>query len=116
MDVKSKIAFFEAKSINTTPNITNIRPKEFNGFLKSHENTVCKVNRKIVIFEDKSNSEVCKVNRKNRRKVVIFEDQSNSEDCRLYRSPSSPKKRWNLLCQNWQKVALKNRNLALSVT
>ena len=113
MDVKSKIAFFEAKSINTTPNITNIRPKEFNGFLKSHENTVCKVNRKIVIFEDKSNSEVCKVNRKNRRrKVVIFEDKSNQ----LYRSPSSPKKRWNLLCQNWQKVALKNRNLALSVT
>ena len=112
MDVKSKIAFFEAKSINTTPNITNIRPKEFNGFLRSHENTVCKVNRKIVIFEDKSNSEVCKVNRKNRRKVVIFEDKSNQ----LYRSPSSPKKRWNLLCQNWQKVALKNRNLALSVT
>ena len=113
MDVKSKIAFFEAKSINASPNITNIRPKDFNGFLRSHENTVCKVNRKIVIFEDKSNSEVCKVNRKTRRrKVVIFEDKSNQ----LYRSPSSPKKRWNLLCQNWQKVALKNRNLALSVT
>ena len=111
MDVKSKIAFFEAKSINATQNHTKIRPKDFNGFLRSHENTVCKVNRKIVIFEDKSNSEVCKVNRKNRRKVVIFEDQSNQ----LYRSPSSPKKRWNLLCQNWQKVALKNRNLALSV-
>ena len=111
MDVKSKIAFFEAKSINATQNHTKIRPKDFNGFLRSHENTVCKVNRKIVIFEDKSNSEVCKVNRKNRRKVVIFEDQSNS----VYRSPSSPKKRWNLLCQNWQKVALKDRNLALSV-
>ena len=112
MDVKSKIAFFEAKSINATQNHTKIRPKDFNGFLRSHENTVCKVNRKIVIFEDKSNSEVCKVNRKNRRKVVIVEDKSNQ----LYRSPSSPKKRWNLLCQNWQKVALKNRNLALSVT
>ena len=112
MDVKNKIAFFEAKSINATQNHTKIRPKDFNGFLRSHENTVCKVNRKIVIFEDKSNSEVCKVNRKNRRKVVIFEDKSNQ----LYRSPSSPKKRWNLLCQNWQKVALKNRNLALSVT
>ena len=113
MDVKSKIAFFEAKSINATPNITKIRPKDFNGFLRSHENTICKVNRKIVIFEDKSNSEVCKVNRKNRRrKVVIFEDKSNQ----LYRSPSSPKKRWNLLCQNWQKVALKDRNLALSAT
>ena len=112
MDVKSKIAFFEAKSINTTPNITKVRPKDFNGFLRSHENTVCKVNRKIVIFEDKSNSEVCKVNRKDRRKVVIFEDKSNS----VSRSPSSPKKRWNLLCQNWQKVALKDRNLALSVT
>ena len=112
MDVKSKIAFFEAKSINAAQNHTKIRPKDFNGFLRSHENTVCKVNRKIVIFEDKSNSEVCKVNRKNRRKVVIVEDKSNQ----LYRSPSSPKKRWNLLCQNWQKVALKNRNLALSVT
>ena len=112
MDVKSKIAFFEAKSIKATPNITKIRPKDFNGFLRSHENTVCKLNRKFVIFEDKSNSEVCKVNRKNRRKVVIVEDKSNS----VYRSPSSPKKRWNLLCQNWQKVALKDRNLALSAT
>ena len=72
MDVKSKIAFFEAKSINTTPNITNIRPKDFNGFLRSHENTVCKVHRKIVIFEDKSNSEVCKVKQKKQKKSCDF--------------------------------------------
>ena len=119
MDVKSKIAFFEAKSSNNMEsnvkkvrvNATRRRPKTFDGFLTS-------------IYEDKSNeillkkqSEACKVNRKHiRRKHRIFEDESNSEDCRLNRTPSLPKKKWNLLFQNWKEVALKDRNLALSVT
>ena len=76
MDVKSKIAFFEAKSSNNMEsnvkivrvNATRRRPKTFDGFLTS-------------IHEDKSNeillkkqSEACKVNRKHiRRKHRIFD-------------------------------------------